>query len=84
MLKWLGRKECIGCMGRLEVIWPSEQLEGDTARTSTEPRGVSSKNGPIKVQQWGMCRWIYLSGILVKGPSLGPWWDMCKLTNVGM
>jgi len=31
-----------------------------------------------------MCRWIYLSGILAKGPSLGPRWDMCKLTNVGM
>jgi len=45
--KWLGRKEYIGY---LEVIWPLEQWEGDTARTCTESRGVSSKNGPINVQ----------------------------------
>ena len=31
-----------------------------------------------------MCRWIYLSGILVKDLSSGPWWDMCKLNNEGM
>jgi hypothetical protein len=36
-------------MGKSEVIRPSEQWEGDTARTSTKPRGVSSKNGPINI-----------------------------------
>jgi hypothetical protein len=48
------------------------------------PGVLSSKNGSMNVQYWGMCRWIYWSGILVNGPSLGLRSDIHKLTNIGM
>jgi hypothetical protein len=36
-------------IGHLEVLWLSEQWKG-TARTGTEPRGLSSYSGCIDVQ----------------------------------
>jgi hypothetical protein len=52
-------------MGTLEVMWLSEQWEGDTARTCTEPRGFEFQewscqfpvvgNVQVDILEWYIC-----------------------------
>jgi hypothetical protein len=49
----VGRKECVGYMGKLGEIWPVRAMEGE-CRTSNKPVEVRSKNG----------RWTDVSGEL--------------------